>query len=280
VAEPRAPGTTTDTVPGAWQPYRAILLSRLRSQLSYRTSFAFDVATNLAFGLVGFLEIYIIFHNVPALGGLDWRASLLVLALSQFGFATADLLVGHLDQIAFYLRTGTLETLLLRPLPVLSQLVLTDISLRRIARVIVYAAVLALTLPTLDIDWTPARAALLIATLVGSSAIFSAVFIAAGASQFRLIDAGEFTNAVTYGGGYAGSFSAQAFPLPLRVFFTVVVPATFTGYLPALVLLGRDGPPGTPAWLGWLTLPVSAAAMAAAFALWARGVRYYQGGGG
>ena len=102
-------------LPGWWHPYRAILTSRLRSQLTYRTSFAFDVINQLTFGLLEFVELFVIFHNVPALGGLDWRESLLVLALARFSFSTADLMVGHLDQVPDYLRPGTIDALLLRP---------------------------------------------------------------------------------------------------------------------------------------------------------------------
>jgi ABC-2 type transport system permease protein len=267
-------------IPGRLHPYRAILGSRIRSQLQYRTSFAFDLVNSIGFGLLEYLEVYLIFHNVPTLGGLDWGQSLVVFALARTSFALADLVVGHIDGIPTYVRTGTLDVLLLRPLPVLLQLVLSDISLRRLGRLALYLVVFALALHRVSIDWTPARLALVPATVLGGCVIFSAVFIVAGASQFRLLDGGEFANAFTYGGGYVASYSAEVLPAPVRAFFTAVVPATFTGYLPALALLGEPGPPGFPAWLGWCTLPVAALALTVALRLWRSGIRHYQGGGG
>jgi ABC-2 type transport system permease protein len=56
----------------------------------------------------------------------------MVFALANLAFALADLAVGHLDQLPTYLRAGTLDAFLLRPLPVLAQLVTSDISLRRL----------------------------------------------------------------------------------------------------------------------------------------------------
>jgi ABC-2 type transport system permease protein len=110
--------------------------------------------------------------------------------------------------------------------------------------------------------------------------IFASLFLGAAALQFYLVDGGEFANAFTYGGGYAAQFSTATYALPLRVFYTFVIPAAFTGYLPALAILDRQGPAGLPSWLGWCTIPAAAAAAATALLLWRTGVRHYQGGGG
>jgi hypothetical protein len=77
----------------------------MRSQLAYPTSFAFDLL-NLTFGLIEFLELFIIFHNVPRLADLDWRQALLVMTLARTAFTVADLVVGHVDQMPVYLPEG------------------------------------------------------------------------------------------------------------------------------------------------------------------------------
>ncbi len=261
-------------------PYRAILASRVRSQLTYRTSFALDVLNSLAYGVLEFVEVYLILHNTPVLGGLAAAETLLVFTLARTGFSLADLVAGQLDNIPVYVRAGTLDTLMLRPLPVMAQIMLGDVQLKRLARLMLYVVGLALVLPRAGIDWTPARIALVPATVIGGGVIFSALFVVAGAGQFRLLDGGEFANAFTYGGAYAASYPTSALPPPVRAFFTAVVPAAFVGYLPALALLGRPGPPGLPGWLGWLTLPVGALAWVIALGLWGNGLRHYQGGGG
>ena len=113
-------------------PYRVLLASRVRSQVTYGRSFALDVLGSASVGVVEFAEVYIIFANVDALGGLDFAGVAMVFALANLAFALADLAVGHLDKLPTYLRAGTLDAFLLRPLPVLAQLVTSDISLRRL----------------------------------------------------------------------------------------------------------------------------------------------------
>ncbi|MFN8078531.1 MAG: ABC-2 family transporter protein [Kineosporiaceae bacterium] len=279
--QPATSPTTPDAArPGRAHPYRALLASRVRSQLSYRTSFAFDVFNSLSFAVLESVEVYLIFHKTAVLGGLGVVESFLVFALARSGFALADLVAGQLDTIPGIVRAGTLDTMMLRPLPVLAQLILGDVQLRRLARLTLYVVLLIVILPRAPVDWTSARVALVPATVVGGGLIFTAVFIAAGALQFRLVDGGEVANAFTYGGGYVASYSTAVLPAPARAFFTAVIPAAFVGYLPTLALLGQGGPAGLPGWLGWYTLPVGLLTLVVALALWRNGLRHYQGGGG
>lgn len=257
-----------------------MLAARLRAQTTYRGSFALEVLGNLAGTGMEFAEIYVIFHNVRALGGLDVRAALLVFTLSRVGFSIADGLAGSLDEIPRLVRTGMVEVLLLRPLSLLGQLVTADIALRRFGRAVVSLVVLAVVLTTTPIPWTPARVLLVVITPLTGAAVFVALFVTAGAVQFWLVDGAEVTNAFVYGGSYASSYPASVLPDPLRILFTFVIPTAFVSYLPTLVLLGRPGPAWLPAWLGWWVPLVGVLALGTALLAWRSGVRHYTGAGG
>src|SRR4030095_2104769 len=136
----------------AAEAYRVLIGSRIRSQLAYRTSFWLNVATSVAVGLVEFVEIYAIFSNVPVFGGLDLRQSALVFALGNMGFALADTIFGQLDTIPSYLRMGRLEVLLARPMPLLLQLVTSEVQLRRLGRLAVGVVIIIIVLPGPDLS--------------------------------------------------------------------------------------------------------------------------------
>ena len=124
------------------RPYRVVLASRARSQRAYRTSFALDMGCSLLVGLVELAEIWVLFSNVTALGGMRFNQILLVFGLADLAFSLADLSFGHLDTLPDFLRAGTLDAFYLRPQPILLQLITSDISLRRLARAGVGAAAL------------------------------------------------------------------------------------------------------------------------------------------
>ncbi|HEX5908601.1 MAG TPA: ABC-2 family transporter protein [Propionibacteriaceae bacterium] len=186
------------------EAYRILIGSRIRGQLAYRTSFWLNVATSVAVGLVEFIEIYAVFANVPIFGGLDLRQSALVFALANMGFALADVIFGQLDTIPTYLRLGRLEVLLVRPMPLLLQLITADFQLRRLGRLVLGVLIILAVLPGLDLSYTTATVYLLVVTPVVGAAIYGAFFVTAGGVQFFLIEGAEFTSAFVYGGNYAG----------------------------------------------------------------------------
>jgi ABC-2 type transport system permease protein len=262
------------------QAYRAILGARMRAQTAYRISFTVDVLGTVGVGLTELAEVYVIFANVPVLGGLTFRQALVVFALSNIAYSLADMVVGHLDTVPTFIRAGTIDAFYLRPLPLLAQLVTSDISLRRFGRFGVALVVFVAALRVNDVAWSGRTVAALLIGVIAGTAIVAALFVSASALQFFLVEGSEFTNAFVYGGSYASQQSAQVFPGPIRVLFTYIVPAAFVAYLPTLVLLDLPGAALLPAWLGWLAPVVAVLAWAVALILWRLGTGHYEGAGG
>lgn len=276
---PARPGADSSPVTNA-RLLRLLVSARLRSQTAYRGSFAADVAGQMMLALTEFVELYAIVHNIPTFGGMTFAQALLVFAFASVGFSIGDLILGETDAMSDVIRTGKLEVLLIRPLPVLLQLMTSDFQLRRVGRLVFALIALAAALILTDIQWEPAKVALFIVTPLAGAAIFGALFVGAGAVQFWLLDGRQFANAFTYGGRYVASMPGAAMFLPLQVFFTFVVPATLVAYAPSLVLLELDGPAGIPSWTGWLGLPAAVVLWGLMLLLWRAAIRKYTGAGG
>ncbi len=265
--------------PTVTSAYVALFRSRLAAQTTYRTSFWFEVLGQLGIGFIDFAEIYVVFHQVRALGGFSFPEVGLMFGLATASFALADMLVGHVDGLPTYVRTGQLDAMLLRPLSALGQLVTSDFSLRRLGRCVAGLIVLAVAFAHVQIDWTPGRVALLVVTPVVGATIFCSIFVGTSALSFWFVEGTEFSNAFTYGGNYLSSMPFTVFQAPVRRFFTFVLPAAFVAYLPALGLLGRDDPDGLPSWLSWSGPVAALLAVVAAGAVWRVGLRHYTGAG-
>jgi ABC-2 type transport system permease protein len=262
------------------RPYRAVLASRARSQRTYRTNFALDLGSSLLIGLVELAEVWVLFSNVTALGGMRFNQILLVFGMADLAFSMADLSFGHLDTLPDFLRAGTLDAFYLRPQPILLQLITSDISLRRLARAGVGAATLGIGLATSGASWDLRTLALLVLGLVSGYATFAGLFVWAAGLQFFLLDGSEMTNAFVYGGRYAATQPASVWSRPLKLIFGFFFPMAFTAYLPAVTMLGLPGSEWLPAWLGWCTPAAAVWSWLMGLLFWRWGVRHYQGGGG
>jgi ABC-2 type transport system permease protein len=259
--------------------YAALVRSRVDAQASYRASFTFDLAGQVLLGVVEFVEVYVVFHQVRTLGGFTFGEVMLMFGLATTGFGLADCAVGHVERMPFYVRTGQLDAMLLRPLSALGQVVSSDFSLRRLGRVLTALTVLVVALTAVEVDWTATRVLLLAVTPLAGAVIFGAVFVATASTTFWLVESTEFANAFTYGGNYLASFPFTVFGSAIRRFFTFIIPAAFVAYLPSLGLLGRPDPLGMPGWLSWSGVPVAVISALAAGALWRIGLRHYVGAG-
>jgi ABC-2 type transport system permease protein len=194
-------------------------------------------------------------------------------------FGLTDLALGSMDRLGRRVRDGTLDTLLLRPAPVLAQVAADRFALRRLGRVVQGLLVLGWAVARVDVAWTPLKVLLLPVSLVSGAAIFGAVFVAGAAFQFRAGDASEVQSSVTYGGNTMLQYPPTVFSKELVRGVVFVVPLAFVNWLPALYVLGRPDPLGLPRWVDFLSPPVALVCCALSGAAWRAGLRSYRSTG-
>jgi ABC-2 type transport system permease protein len=283
VAEAREAARAADRTPGAAhesvRAYALIVRMWVRSTWAYRTSFLLTLCANLVVTALDFMTIALMFTHIHALGGFTLPEVALLYGTASTSFGLADMLMGSMDQLGARVRNGTLDTLLLRPVPVLAQVAADRFALRRLGRVAQGAAVLCWALLRVDVRWTPVHAALLPVTLLAGTAIFCAVFTAGAAFQFWALDAAQVQNSFTYGGNTLLQYPPGLFSRDLVRGVTFVVPLAFVNWLPVLHVLGRPDPLGLPGWADFLGAPVAVLCCALAGLAWRAGVRSYRSTG-
>ncbi|WP_371688692.1 ABC transporter permease [Micromonospora sp. KC207] len=266
-------------VSGRLRAYGALLGAQARSQAAYRASFVVDLVGNVGATLFDVVTVLVIFGVTRELGGFTLRETLVMVGLSACAFATADLLVGNVERLPAYVRTGLFDAVLLRPLGALPQLLLMDLPLRKASRAVFGLAVLLVALGRAGIDWTPGRVALALFAPLAGVVFFGSIFVATTTVSFYWTESGELANSVTYGGRDFTSYPVTAFGGWFRAVFAYGMGFAFVSYQPALALLGRADPLGLPAWVGWVSPAVALVAAALAAAAWRVGVRYYRSTG-
>ncbi len=259
--------------------YLRLVGAQLRSQTQYRASFVLDMTSSTLVASLDVLAVLVLFRVTPALGGFSVREVLVMTGLANTAFALADLAVGNIDTMRQYIRTGRFDAVLIRPLRVLPQLVFGDFTLRRLGRVLQGLVVLAVALSLAHVDWTPARAALLVIAPVAGAVVFCSVFVAGSTVAFWFVESGELANSFTYGGRDFTLYPTSIYPGWFRAVFAYGLGFAFVAYLPALAILGHADPLGTPSFVPWCSPLVAVLAVALAALVWRTGVRHYRSTG-
>lgn len=265
-----------------WEGLRAyglIVAMWVRSTMAYRASFAMTAFGNFAATAFDFVAILLMFAHVDRLGGYSLPEVAFLYGSAGAAFGLADLCMGSMDRLGRRVRDGTLDTLLVRPVPVLAQVAADRFALRRLGRITQGLLVLGYALTALDIAWTPLKAAMIPMMLLSGATIFAAVFVAGAAFQFWAQDAAEVQNSFTYGGTTLLQYPPTVFAKDLVRGVTFVVPLAFVNWLPALYVMGREDPLGLPDWVAFLPPLVAVGCCVLAGLAWRKGLRAYRSTG-
>ncbi|MFB8399279.1 ABC transporter permease [Streptomyces yangpuensis] len=272
---PRARGRVLEGLRG----YGLIVAMWIRSTMTYRTSFVLSTVGNAAITLLDFVAISIMFSHVDVLGGFTLPEVALLYGSCSASLGLADLLLGNTDRIGARIRDGSLDTMLVRPVPLLAQVAADRFALRRLGRVVQGLGVLGWALWSLEVDWTGGKVLLVPVMVLSGAAIFAAVMVAGAAFQFVAGDAAEVQNSFTYGGCTMLQYPPTVFATELLRGVTFIVPLAFVNWLPALYVLGRPDPLGLPGWAAFLSPLVAFVVFVPASLAWRAGVRSYRSTG-
>ena len=259
--------------------YRHLVVAKMRSDWQYRASFLLFTISQFVITFMDFLAIGILFANVPELAGWSlWEVAFLY-GIAGVTFYVCDVFVSQVETASQHIRMGTFDRFLIRPLGPLFQLSTDEFAFRRFGKLLQASIVLVVATSRAGIDWTAGRAAMFAVALVSGTVIFGAIWVISASVAFWLVDTEEAAHAVTYGGNYMSQYPLEVYGGWLRRFFTFVVPTAFIAYFPALYILGRNDPFGSPRWLQFSSPVVALAAFLVARAVWTLGVRHYRSTG-
>ncbi|MET9431277.1 MULTISPECIES: ABC transporter permease [unclassified Streptomyces] len=252
----------------------------VRSTMTYRFSFVMTLLANFVATGFDFVVILLMFGQVRGLGGFSFAEVAFLYGTTGTAFGLADMALGQTQRLGRRVRDGTLDTLLVRPAPVLAQVAADRFALRRLGRVTQGLLVLVWSLVLLDeVEWTPVKVALVPLMVVCGALIFAAVMVAGAAFQFLAQDAAEVSNSFTYGGNTLLQYPPTVFATDLVRGVVYVVPLAFVNWVPALYVLGRPAPAGLPGWAAFASPVVAVVLGALAGLAWRFGVRSYRSTG-
>lgn len=259
--------------------YLHLIRARIRAQSQYRLSLVLSILGSFLLTFVDFVAVAVIFHHLPYLAGWSLGEVAFLYGTSYVTFKLTDLVIGQLDQLPAQIQSGAFDTVLIRPLGSLFQVVSSDFPLRQLGSAAQGAIVLVLALRLVHIDWTVGRALMALLIPLCGSVIFASVWVLGASATFWSVRSMELVNAFTYGGNQLTTYPLDIYSGWFRRLFAFVVPLAFVNYFPALYVLDRPDPLGAPAFVRFLSPAVALVLALLARAAWGAGVRRYRSTG-
>ncbi|HTV21952.1 MAG TPA: ABC-2 family transporter protein [Polyangiaceae bacterium] len=248
----------------------------LGTQLEYPVSALLLAAGQFLVTALEAIVLWVLFDRFGGLRGWRFGEVALFYALVHIQFALADVLSRGFDVLGTqFIRTGQLDRLLLRPRSLTLQLMGHDVRLSRIGRLAQATIVLAIATEHAPIAWTLAKALTFAFAVAGGVGLFVGLFVLQGALSFWTIQGLEIANVLTYGGMEAAQYPLAVYARWFRRLLIYAVPLGAVAYFPALAILEKADPLGTPSWLHAYTPAAGFAFLALTFLAWRQGIRRY-----
>ena len=90
----------------------------VRAAWAYPTSFFMLIFGSLLITALDFVGIWVMFASIDTLGGFGLREIALLYGATGVGIGFADTLIGSVERIGIYVRTGRLDQMLTKPVPI------------------------------------------------------------------------------------------------------------------------------------------------------------------
>ena len=230
----------------ALQLYGKYIGVSFRAQMQYRLSFLMGATGQFLSTIVEIVAIWALFDRFGNLPNWNLAEGCILYGIVNVSFSIADSITPGFDVFGpQYIKTGNFDRLLLRPRSIALQLFGHELALRRVGKLLQGLLVFLWGINQQPIDWGLLNCSLLLFTIMGGIAFFTALLIFQATLSIWTVESLEIMNTMTYGGVQTAQYPFDIYQSWFRKFFTYVVPLACIAYFPVLAIIGKLDPLGS-----------------------------------
>ena len=251
----------------------------LKSHLQYPASFIMQTIAQLVMEGGEMLAVILVIDRFETLKEWSGGNLFFFFGLMSVSFYITEFFGrGVTGNFPSMVRSGQLDSLLLRPRGILTQVLCSGIDPRRITCIAVGVTSLIIGSNMSEVTWSVPKVLVLIESIFMSCMLILGLFMIECIFCIHSVKSVELVNALTYGGRSACQYPIDIYPRPLKILFSVVAPFALTMHVPAAYILGKTLY-GWPIWTAFVTPLSGAVVFFIMVMLFNRGIRFYRSTG-
>ena len=251
----------------------------MKSQLQYLASFCLQTLAQIVMEAGELMAVLLLIDRFDSLNQWTGGDLLFFFGLMSVTFYLTECFGrGITGNFGSFVRTGQLDTFLLRPRGVLTQVLCSAIDPRRFGCIAVGVTALILGCRQSQVQWTALKALAFGESVLLGVWLILGLFLIEAVFCIHSVKSVELVNAITYGGRSACEYPIDVYPRPLRVLFTVIAPFALTLQCPAAYILGKPLY-GWPGWAAFVTPLSGLVSFSVLYLLFQHAMRHYRSTG-
>jgi ABC-2 type transport system permease protein len=254
--------------------YGRLISQQLKAILEYQSDFWITLAAGAFSQTLGFVFLWVLFRNVPEMNGWQLWEIVMLYAMIYFTEGVGSAFFDGIWLIVRYVNRGEFDRMLLRPVPVLTQVLGSNVGMNGYGNLIMGTVLIIQSLRHVNILWSPAKIGFAVLLLVCAVVVRASINIVANSTSFWIKAESNSVGFMAHTVGDLAKYPLNVFPAAVKALVCVAVPYAFVSYFPVSYVLGKDG------WVWGMCTPLIALiCMAVASAVFYRGLRTYESTG-
>lgn len=259
----------------ALKMYRIFAAQELKRMMEYKGDFFIGIIGFFMVQVSNLLFLWLVFRQVPTLLGWSVGEVVFIYGFSLIPKGLDHLLFDNLWAIGhFIVRKGEFDKYLTRPVNTLFHVMVEKFQIEALGELVMGAALIAVTLPQLQIEWSALKIILILAVIPFAALIYTGIKTITASVAFWSKRSGNIIYMFYMVSDFA-KYPAAIYNRVVRDVITYFIPFALTAYYPAVFLLRGENP------LFGVAAPVLASVvlMGAGVLVWHRGTRAYESAG-
>ena len=250
----------------------------MKSAMQYRSSLMMQVIAQIVMTGGEMMAVTVLLARFRMVGHWSAMEIMFFFGVMQASFALTELFGRGVAAFPGFIGRGQFDALLIRPRPLLLQVLCSQLDPRRIGSFAVGVTAMLVAAMNLQIQWTAGKALLMAEVVVCSMLLTLGLFMIEATMCFFSVKSIEMVNVLTYGGRSTCQYPVDIFPKPLELLFTYVAPFALCMHWPVAWVLGQPMTPLAPGW--YYVTPLAGAVFFALMSrVWYWGVKHYRSTG-
>ena len=204
----------------------------LMSKLVYKANVIIGIIAFLFTEATSLFTLYILVSSVPSIDGYSIYHVGLLFGLTNMAVGIDHLLTDRLWNVAYWeVRMGKLDHMFLRPLPVLFQVIASEVQLEAFGELIVATALICLCGGQLNVTGSAGAILTVILGILCAAAIISSFKVLIASLAFKFKRSGPLLQFIYSFSGYT-KYPMKIYPKIIQVILTFIIPLGLCLFFP------------------------------------------------
>lgn len=232
-------GTRTHQLRHTWRVVRKVTALNTRARMEYRADFIISVLFGIIWQTSTLMFASVLLTRFKnGLGDFPSSGVLLIIGLRLLSHGLYVLVFSNLAWLPRLVDEGRMDGYFLRPVPVFTQLLISQFNVNAIGDILVGASTLGFAVAFVDVHWTLLNSLYLAAAVLGGFLIEAALQLMLSCLLLRSPGSRVLGSWVDELMSTFGNYPLSIVPTFVQGLFTFLLPLAFVAYFPSEVVLG------------------------------------------